>query len=76
MSFSTVETKYIGAESRCTQLLWMKQMLYEHGISQDLMFLCCDNMSAIDIPKNPVQHICTNIPILIGWKGSDYFGVC
>lgn len=31
-------------------------MLYEYGIKQDTMTLYCDNMSAIVISKNPIQH--------------------
>ncbi|CAM8978405.1 unnamed protein product [Rhodiola kirilowii] len=53
---STAEAEYIAAESCCTQMLWMKQMLEEYGVKQDVMTLYCDNMSAISISKNPVQH--------------------
>ena len=31
-------------------------MLDEYGITQSSMFLYCDNLSAISISKNPVQH--------------------
>ena len=34
----------------------MKQMLAEYGVGQDVMTLFCDNISAINISKNPVQH--------------------
>ena len=34
----------------------MKQMLSEYNVTQDVMTLLCDNMSAINISKNPVQH--------------------
>lgn len=34
----------------------MKQMLEDYGIEQDVLTIYCDNMSAIDISKNPVQH--------------------
>ncbi|KAL0553674.1 hypothetical protein IC582_007575 [Cucumis melo] len=56
VSLSTVEAEYIAVGSGCTQMLWMKNMLNEYGIIQDVMTLYCDNMSAIDISKNPVQH--------------------
>ncbi|CAM8948080.1 unnamed protein product [Rhodiola kirilowii] len=56
ISLSTVEAEYIAAGSCCTQMLWMKQMLEEYGVKQGLMTLYCDNMSAINISKNPVQH--------------------
>lgn len=48
--------KYIVAGSSCTQLLWMKQMLFEYNISQEIMIMYCYNKSAINISKNPVQH--------------------
>ncbi|CAM8962873.1 unnamed protein product [Rhodiola kirilowii] len=56
ISLSTAEAEYIAARSSCTQLLWMKQMLSEYGVKQEEMTLYCDNMSAISISKNPVQH--------------------
>ncbi|CAM8889388.1 unnamed protein product [Rhodiola kirilowii] len=52
ISLSTAEAEYIAAGSSCTQLLWMKQMLSEYGITQKEMTLYCDNMSAISISKN------------------------
>ncbi|KAL4022755.1 hypothetical protein IC575_016500 [Cucumis melo] len=56
VSLSTAEAKYIAAGSGCTQMIWMKNMLNEYGIMQGVMTLYCDNMSAIDILKNPVQY--------------------
>ena len=53
-SLSTAEAEYIAADSCCTQLLWMKQMLADYGIDQDTMSVYCDNQSAIDISKNLV----------------------
>lgn len=34
-------------------------MLKEYNVSQDIMKLYCDNMSAINIYKNPIYHIRT-----------------
>ena len=56
---STVEAEYIVADSCCTQLLWMKQMLKDYGIVQDTLIVYCDNTSAINISKNLVQHFRT-----------------
>ncbi|CAM8918217.1 unnamed protein product [Rhodiola kirilowii] len=56
ISLSTAEAEYIAAGSLCTQMLWMKQMLEEYGVKQDVMTLYCNNMSAINISKNPVHH--------------------
>ncbi|KAK0575189.1 hypothetical protein LWI29_035282 [Acer saccharum] len=56
ISLSTTEAEYIAAGSGCTQLLWMKQMLVDYRFNQGTLTLFCDNMSAINISKNPVQH--------------------
>ncbi|GAA0141045.1 transmembrane signal receptor [Lithospermum erythrorhizon] len=56
VSLSTAEAEYMAAGSSCTQLIWMKQMLEEYGVKPGVMTLYCDNMSAISISKNPVQH--------------------
>ena len=34
----------------------MKKLLNDYGISQDTTIVYCENSSAIDISKNPVQH--------------------
>ena len=54
VSLSTAEAEYIAAGSCCSQLLWMKKVLTDYGISQDTMVVYCDNSNAIDISKNPV----------------------
>jgi hypothetical protein len=56
ISLSTAEAEYIVAGSCCTQLLWMKTLLGDYGFSQGTMIINCDNTSAINISKNPVQH--------------------
>ena len=56
MSLSTAEAEYITEGSSCSQLLWMRQMLSDYSISQSIMAIFCDNTSAINISKNPVQH--------------------
>jgi hypothetical protein len=60
ISLSTIEAVYIVAGSCCPQLLWMKKLLCDYGFTQDTMAIHCDNTSAINIFKNPVQHSCTN----------------
>eukprot|EP00252_Welwitschia_mirabilis_P023557 TRINITY_DN6690_c0_g1_i1.p1 TRINITY_DN6690_c0_g1~~TRINITY_DN6690_c0_g1_i1.p1 ORF type:complete len:279 (+),score=32.87 TRINITY_DN6690_c0_g1_i1:80-838(+) len=55
-SLSTAEAEYIAAGSSCTQLLWMKQMMTDFGVNFDKIKILCDNTSAINISKNPVQH--------------------
>ena len=56
VSLSTAEAEYIATASCCAQLLWMKKLLHDYGITQDTMCVFCDNTSAINLSKNPVQH--------------------
>ena len=56
ISLSTAEAEYVAAGSGCTQLIWMKQMLTDYNVKQEILTLFCDNKSAIDLAKNPVQH--------------------
>ena len=56
VSLSTVEAEYIVVASCCAQLLWMKKLLHDYGITQDTICVFCDNTSAINLSKNPVQH--------------------
>ncbi|KAG9450314.1 hypothetical protein H6P81_010279 [Aristolochia fimbriata] len=56
ISLSTAEAEYIAAGSCCAQLIWMRQMLADYGISSGALIVYCDNTSAINISKNPVQH--------------------
>lgn len=51
---STAEAKYIIADSCCTQLFWMKQMLNDYVINQNTITMLCDNTSVINISKNYV----------------------
>ena len=53
---STAKAEYIAVGSCCTQLLWMKKLLHDYGILQNTMCVFCDNTSAINLSKNPVQH--------------------
>ena len=53
---STTEAEYIVAGSCCAQLLWMKKLLHDYGITQDTMCVFRDNTNAINLSKNPVQH--------------------
>ena len=52
----TTGAEYISAGSCCSQLLWMKKLLSDYGISQDTMVVYCDNSSTINISKNSVQY--------------------
>nr|ABA91128.1 retrotransposon protein, putative, unclassified [Oryza sativa Japonica Group] len=53
---STVESEYVAAASCCSQILWLLSTLKDYGLTFEKVPLFCDNTSAINIAKNPVQH--------------------
>ena len=56
VALSTAEAEYVAAAACCAQLLWLKQQLGDYGKSYSSIPVLCDNTSAINISKNPVQH--------------------
>ncbi|KAH9685167.1 Integrase catalytic domain-containing protein [Citrus sinensis] len=56
IALSTTEAEYIAAGSCCAQALWMKQTLRDYGINLEQIPIKCDNTSAINLSKNPIQH--------------------
>jgi len=56
VALSTAEAEYIAAGSCCAQTLWMKQQLSDFGLNLSKIPLLCDNTSAINLIKNPIQH--------------------
>ena len=56
VALSTAEAEYVAAASCCAQLLWIKQQLSDFGLKIEQVPIFCDNTSAINIAKIPVQH--------------------
>ena len=56
VALSTTETEYIVTGSCCAQILWIKQQLSDFCVVMHNISMFCDNTSAINIIKNPVQH--------------------
>lgn len=56
VALSIAEAEYVAATSCCAQLLWIKQQLEDFGVYTDCVPLLCDNTSALNMTKNPVQH--------------------
>ena len=56
ISLSTAEAEYIATSSCCTKLLLMQKLLHDCGIFQEHLIIYCDNTSAVNISKNPIQH--------------------
>ena len=54
---STAESEYVAATINCTQIVWMKQMLTDIGITfNEPVVIHCDNTSTINMSKNMVMH--------------------
>ncbi|KAF7151181.1 hypothetical protein RHSIM_Rhsim02G0176400 [Rhododendron simsii] len=56
VALSTAEAEYVAVGSCCAQVLWMKQQLEDFGLFFDHIPIKCDNTSAINLSKNPIQH--------------------
>jgi len=56
VALSTAEAECITGGSCCEQILWLKQQLSDFGLTLSKIPLKCDNTSAINLTKNPVQH--------------------
>nr|XP_016455220.1 PREDICTED: uncharacterized mitochondrial protein AtMg00810-like [Nicotiana tabacum] len=52
---STTEAEYEAAASCCAQLLWIKQQQEDFGVPTESVPLLCDNTSALNMAKNPVN---------------------
>ncbi|WMV57737.1 hypothetical protein MTR67_051122 [Solanum verrucosum] len=50
------EAEYVVDASCCAQLLWIKQQLEDFGVLTNTIPFICDNTSAMNMAKNPVQH--------------------
>ena len=57
IALSTEKAEYIAADLGCTQILWMKQTLSDFNLSFEHVPIKCDNTSAINISKNPVNTL-------------------
>jgi transposase InsO family protein len=56
VALSTAEAEYVAAGSCCAQVLWMKHQLEDFNLHFDHIPIRCDNTSAINLSKNPIQH--------------------
>ena len=56
VALSTTEAEYVATGSCCAQVLWIKQQLEDYGVAQTKISILCDNTSAINLTKNPIQH--------------------
>ncbi|GJS48068.1 retrovirus-related pol polyprotein from transposon TNT 1-94 [Tanacetum coccineum] len=55
-AISTTEAEYIAMSGCCAQILWMRPQLTDYGFAFNNIHLYCDNISAIALCCNNVQH--------------------
>ena len=56
VALSTAEAEYIATGHACAQSIWLKHQLMNYGVKLEKVTLSCDNTSAINLTKNPIQH--------------------
>eukprot|EP00253_Pinus_taeda_P036152 PITA_36152 len=56
ISLSSAKAEYRGAVEASKEALWLRQILSEFGFQQQHPTTRCDNHSAIQLCKDPVQH--------------------
>ncbi|XP_074299116.1 uncharacterized protein LOC141630144 [Silene latifolia] len=61
VALSIVESEYVAAAQCCSQILWVRQQLWDYGMIINYAPILCDNTSAINISKNPFSIAGQNI---------------
>ena len=56
ITLSTIEAEYISAANYCSQVLWIRNQLEDFSFEYTNIQILCDNTSAINLSKNPIQH--------------------
>ena len=56
VALSTTEAEYIEVGHACAQSIWLKHQHMDYGVKLEKIPLYCDNTSAINLTKNPIQH--------------------
>ncbi|KAK1424363.1 hypothetical protein QVD17_19692 [Tagetes erecta] len=56
VSVSTAEAYYIAASAGCSQVLWLQNQLLDYGFNFLKTPIYIDNIAALFITANPVQH--------------------
>lgn len=68
VALSTTEAEYIGITKAVKEALWLKGLINELGIPQEVINVFCDNQSAIHLCKNHLFHERTkHIDIRLYW---------
>jgi hypothetical protein len=58
-AFSTTEAEYVSTIEGVKEAIWMRGLISEFGIHQDVIKVYCDNHSAICLTKNNMYQFKT-----------------
>ena len=56
IALSTAEAEYVFPANYCAQILWIKYQLKDFNLRYRKIPILCNNRSAINLAKNPIQH--------------------
>ena len=56
VALSSTEAEYMALSDSCRQLMWLKSLFSEIGITIAVLPLCGDNQGSIFLGSNPVQE--------------------
>ena len=56
VALSSAEAEFRGIRCGMMEILWLRRLMSEIGLTQDKSQLYCDNKATICISENPVQH--------------------
>ena len=56
VALSPTKGEYIVVGHDYAQIIWLKHQLLDYGVRLSKVPLYCDNTSAINLTKNPIQH--------------------
>ena len=56
VALSTTEAEYVAMGGCVAQLLWMMHTLEDYELHYSKVKVLCDNVSTINLTKNPVHH--------------------
>ena len=59
ITLSTAEAEYVVAGNCGTQVLQIKHQIFDYSIDLGNVPILCDNISAINLSKNPILHLRT-----------------
>ena len=53
---STTEVEYIVATEGMKEAIWLRGLVSEHGLQQDVLVIFCDSQNAVHLTRNNKYH--------------------